>query len=295
MHSPGISAYVPCYNNTATVRRAVEGVLAQTLAPVEVLVIDDGSTDGSCGQLVGLPVRIIRQDKNLGRGATRARAMREVAHEFVLCCDATNVLEPDFTARALRWMEAPRVAAVFGPMRDPAPRGVAGRWRARHLFKQDGPAQAPNVRALLATGGTLLRKSAVESAGGFNPNLRQAEDADLGARLLAAGCDVVFAPDLATLCNVRNSLGEVLERYWRWNAAADKAVTWRSYAKNIGYSMKSMVLVDLRAGDWTATMISAACPHFQFWKSCLRRTGPADQPVALRRHFDVAPQHPKEP
>jgi len=159
------------------------------------------------------------------------------------------------------------VAAVFGPMRDPDPRGVAGRWRARHLFKQDGPAHIANVRALLATGGTLLRKSAVESAGGFNPNIRQAEDADLGARLLAAGCEVAFDPGLATLCNTRNSLGEVMERYWRWNFSTQTSVRFSEYLRQVWYSWCAMVSADLRTGDFPAAVISLICPHY-----CMART-----------------------
>ena len=97
-----VSAYVPCFNNAATVRRAVESLLAQTVPPDEIIVIDDGSTDGSCEQLAGLPVRSIRHETNLGRGATRGHAMREVRHEFVLSCDATNAL-PTATYDDIAW------------------------------------------------------------------------------------------------------------------------------------------------------------------------------------------------
>jgi glycosyltransferase involved in cell wall biosynthesis len=273
-----VSAYVPCYNNAATVRWAVESVLAQTVVPVEVLVIDDGSTDGSCGQLAGLPVRIIRQDKNLGRGATRARAMREVAHEFVLCCDATNVLEPDFTTKALRWFDDPQIAAVFGVFRPGPARTAAERWRARHLFKVD-VIRAPRRDALLATSGAIVRRSALEAAGGFNAALRHTEDGDLGRRLLAHGRAVICDSAIGFVSVSHNTVGEVLERYWRWYAGTTEAVTWRGYAQNFSYAMKSMVPADLHAGDWTAAAISLISPHYQFWKSWWRgrlRAPPVD-------------------
>src|SRR2546421_1221721 len=103
MTTPSVGAYVPCFNNVDTVRDAVESLLAQTVAPCEVVVIDDGSTDMSATALRGLPARVVRHERNMGRGAARARAMRELEYEFVLCCDATNVLEPTFVENGLPW------------------------------------------------------------------------------------------------------------------------------------------------------------------------------------------------
>ena len=91
-----VGAYVPCFNDTATLRRSVESVLGQTVRPAEVLVVDDGSADDVTPALRGLDVRTIRHDRNLGRGAARARAMAELHQEFVLCCDAPNILAPTF-------------------------------------------------------------------------------------------------------------------------------------------------------------------------------------------------------
>ena len=69
-----VTVYVPCLNNRSTIRQAVSSVFEQTTRPAEVIVIDDGSTDGSTDRLAGLHVRVIRHEQNLGRGATRARA-----------------------------------------------------------------------------------------------------------------------------------------------------------------------------------------------------------------------------
>ena len=122
--SLSLSAYVPCCNNRSTVRAAVESLAQQTVPPREILVVDDGSRDDSLAQLAGLPVRVVRHAENLGRGAVRATAMRELKTDLVLSLDATNRLPPDFAARALPWFADPRVAAVFGPICDPAPAGV---------------------------------------------------------------------------------------------------------------------------------------------------------------------------
>ena len=266
------SAYVPCYHNAATVRRAVESLLAQSLPPAEVLVIDDGSPVPAAAAVAGLPVRVIRHSTNLGRGATRARAMAEVRHEFVLCCDATMALDPAFAEKTLPWFGGSAVAAVFGRVVATAEETVADRWRSRHLFKVAQQPATPRHRAELTTNGTIFRSAAVRAVGGFNPTLRHSEDAELGRRLLAEGFDVISDPRPEVIPTAHNSLRQVLERYWRWYAGADEATTWRGYGKNIGYAVKAMARADLAAGDPAAALVSLACPHFQFWKSRLRRS-----------------------
>lgn len=264
------SAYVPCCNDAATIRAAVESVLAQTLPPAEVLVVDDASTDASLAQLAGLDIRVIRHESNLGRGAVRARAMAEAREEFVLSCDATNRLPPGFAAAAAPLFAAERTAAAFGPLADPVPRGVASRWRARHLFRQDDQ-PGRHARALLSTYGTFVRRGAAASVGGFTPTLRATEDADLGRRLLAAGYDVVFAPELTVWSNTVNSAAKVLERYWRWNYAAAGRAVLRSYPRLVWYSWRTMIAQDLRAGDWPAAAVSALCPHYCAARSLFAR------------------------
>jgi GT2 family glycosyltransferase len=270
MTALSLGAYVPCFNDVATLRCAVESLLAQTVPPVEVVVIDDGSTDMPATALGGLDARVVRHERNMGRGAARARAMRELEHEFVVCCDATNVLEPTFVEVGLPWFADDRVAAVVGRIAQPPARNVAERWRGRHLFKLES---AREVRrgASLSTGGTLVRASAVRQAGGYDPRLRHTEDADLSTRLAASGFDIVHDPNLQVLSIASNTVLQVLERYWRWYAGTAETVCWRGYYRNIGFSIKAMAAADLREGDPLSVPISLATPHYQFWRSWFRQ------------------------
>lgn len=258
------SAYVPCCNNGPTLRAAVESLLAQRpVPPAEVVVVDDGSADDPAPVLAGLPIRLIRHRANLGRGAARRTAMEATTGELVLCCDATNVLPPDFFAAARRWFEDPGVAGVSGPLRDPQPRGAAGRWRARHLFRQDALEPEARRDLLFVTSGAVLRRAASDAVGGYDPAFSQCEDADLGRRLLAAGHHVVYDPSLSTLCNIRNTASQVLSRYARWNYSA----TSRGYLAELRYAVFGLMRADLRAGDWSAALISLWWPHYQWWSS----------------------------
>jgi glycosyltransferase involved in cell wall biosynthesis len=271
-----VTAYVPCWNNRSTIRQAVSSVLDQTTRPAEVIVVDDGSTDGATDRLAGLHVRVIRHEQNLGRGGTRARAMAEATHDIVLSCDATVVLDRRFLEKALPWFDDARVGGVFGRPTQGRAETTADRWRGRHLFKsalnQDVAHFAP-----LATGGAVVRRSAAVAVGGYDAARRHSEDSDLGARLIRAGFDVVQDPALEAMSIASNTVGEVLERYWRWYAGHDEAVSWRGYLKGIGYSVKGMAAADLAAGDPFSVPVSLLAPHYQFWRSLLRRarTGPS--------------------
>jgi len=255
-----VSAYVPCYNARRTIREAVRSIADQTVSAAEIFVLDDGSSDGSAGES---GVNVVRLKSNSGRGAARARAMAEALHDLVLGCDATVILDQNFLERALPWFSNDRVAAVFGRVNGGLTVGVADRWRERHLFQS---ALLLEVRhhASLATGCCMVRKSAVEKVGGFNVALRAGEDADLGKRLLAAGFDVIFNPQLQATSLLSNSVMEVLERYVRWNTINSMGTL--GYLRQLNYAMKVMAVKDLKAGDPLGACISLLAPHCQFWR-----------------------------
>lgn len=257
-----VSACIPCFNGAGTLSRAIESIRLQTKPVEEILVIDDGSTDSSVAVAERAGARVIRHRMNCGRGAARATAVNESRGECVLFCDAGTALDSVLLEHALPHLSAPGAAAVFGWVQS-EPRSAAERWRARHLFKSDAPKQFQN-KALLATAGSVLRRDAVLQAGNFNADLREDEDADLGRRLLAAGWDVIFSPDLRVTALARDNVGSVLRRYARWNNAS-ASPSWSSYPQLVSYSLRSMVAQDLRAGDWPSAMLSLLCPHYQFW------------------------------
>jgi GT2 family glycosyltransferase len=254
-----VSAYVPCHNERSAIRAAVESILDQVTPAGEVFLLDDGSTDGS-GQMGG--IRMVRLEFNQGRGAARARAMQEARFELVLGCDASLVLDRDFLSRALTWFDDDRVAAVFGWIKEAGSPTVANRWRGRHLFRSN-LIRTVSRDATLASGCFVVRKSAVESVGGFNATLRYGEDADLGRRLRAAGYSVIFDPCLFACSVADNSIREVLERYARWNTPNGMGI--RDYLRQINYALKVMAAADLQAGDAPAACVSLLCPHYQFW------------------------------
>ncbi len=276
-----VSAYVPCFNNAATLEGSVESILIQGIPREDVCVIDDGSSDSSVATARRLNVRVIVNEGNQGRGFTRARATREARHDLVLACDAGKILPRDFLKTASAWMDQDRVAAVFGRLVGGPDGNWVARWEKRHIFMEQSPG-TPNRRARLQTTGFLARRSQVLSVGNFNERLRHSEDTELGDRLLAAGLEVVYDPSLRIACPATTRLGPLLERYWRWHAGADEKIDFRGYARNIVYSIRVLARMDCRAGDFTSVPISLIVPHHQFWRSFWRKLRPSPSGVSHR-------------
>jgi glycosyltransferase involved in cell wall biosynthesis len=255
-----VSAYIPCFNNAATIGLAIQGIRNQTYPVDELFVLDDGSTDDSATIAEGLGVRVIRQGTNLGRGAARARAMETARHDFVLCCDATNRLTPNFLEGALKWFSKEEVVAVVGRWFDPNTRNVVDRWRARHLFQQELVHEIKH-KCDLATYGAVVRKSVVLRIGNYDPHLRHGEDFELGIRLMDVG-DTVFDPALEIEPVAHNTLVQVMERYTRWNRASIHKYSLSDFIDSHVVTWKILMPRDIKKRDWLAALITASVPYF---------------------------------
>ncbi len=90
-----VSTVIPCYNAAPFLRETLDSVLAQTVLPLEVIVVDDGSTDDSAAiaESYGPPVRVIRQ-KNQGESVARNRGIDEAKGEWVAFLDADDLWRP---------------------------------------------------------------------------------------------------------------------------------------------------------------------------------------------------------
>lgn len=107
-----ITVVIPCYNGSAFLREALDSVLAQTHAPLEVIVVDDGSTDDSAdvAEACGPPVRVIRQE-NQGESVARNRGIDEARGDWIALLDADDLWKPEKLERQLEAAK-PDVVAV---------------------------------------------------------------------------------------------------------------------------------------------------------------------------------------
>jgi glycosyltransferase involved in cell wall biosynthesis len=211
-----VSVVIPAYNYARFVGRAVDSVLAQTYAPVECVVVDDGSTDETPQVLAryGGRIRSIRQE-NRGLSGTRNTGIRAARGEYVALLDADDYWRPDKIARQVELAEAtPGVGAVgcFGEAvdRDGShlrylrfPAAVPGGGGAA-----DGRPLATQLRAIAlrehwvgcSSSGALIPRAVLDEVGPFDETLRAAEDWDMWLRIAARHAIVNVTDVLAFIC-----------------------------------------------------------------------------------------------
>jgi glycosyltransferase involved in cell wall biosynthesis len=262
-----VSAYVPCYNNSDTIEKAIDSIRLQSKKVNELFVVDDGSTDDSVKRCKNKDVKVVCNTKNMGRGYTRRRAMKIAKNELVLSCDATLTLPNDFVINTLkRFYNEKSLAAVYGLVTQNHALTAADRWREIHLFKTNISHKLIRQFGFIS-GGSLVNKNAVLRVNNYNENMKYGEDGDLGLRLINKGYTTLFDPALRINSNKSDTFLSVLERYWRWNQEKDKPLSLINYFKNTSYCWKVMLKNDIETKDVDRMMISIICPHYQFIKS----------------------------
>lgn len=106
--TPLVSIIIPCYNQARFLEESVGSALAQTWLNIEVIVVDDGSTDPESVAILdafAMPgVRLIRQE-NKGRSGVRNAAIRAARGTYILPLDADDILEPEYAAEAVALMQ----------------------------------------------------------------------------------------------------------------------------------------------------------------------------------------------
>lgn len=187
----GISVIIPTYNSGAYLREAVSSALAQQYAPVEVIVVDDGSTDGSLAALPSTSgLRLIRRE-HAGVSAARNTGIAAASHELVAFLDADDLWMPHRLVQMMEiWQEGLFVTTDFYLLEEGVSLQQAERV-GKTLYKAYGVQQGTDAEAWFVRYGfrvyPLVAKQAIEAAGGFDETRQMAEDRDLWLRLIAHG------------------------------------------------------------------------------------------------------------
>lgn len=183
MPNPLISVIVPTYNRADYIAEAVESALAQTYAPLELIVVDDGSTDNTPVVLATYVDRLayIRQE-NRGIGAARNAGVARSAGEFVAFLDDDDRWLPDKLRLQMEaFREAPDLDAVYGHAEQFISPELDARSAAR-LRRFPGKAQPAPIACAL-----LIRREGFDRVGPFDEALRIGVDMDWYARLCESG------------------------------------------------------------------------------------------------------------
>jgi glycosyltransferase involved in cell wall biosynthesis len=180
-----VSVIVPCYNAAKTLRACLTSVTVQTYQPLEVIVVDDASTDDSAEIAERLGCRVYRQAVNTGVSAARNLGVARSSGAVLFFLDSDVELAPDAVANAVAVLRSdPECGCVHGiyakqPLYDDGP---VERYRTLHLHSVLTRAVGVTSTAVFAL--AAMPRAVFEHIGPFDENLRSAEDDDYGERLL---------------------------------------------------------------------------------------------------------------
>ncbi|MEU3288819.1 bifunctional polysaccharide deacetylase/glycosyltransferase family 2 protein [Streptomyces longwoodensis] len=229
-----VSVIVPAYNEKECIANTLES-LARSTHPIEVVVVDDGSTDGTsqiaraAADRLGMRnVRIVRQE-NAGKPAALNNGVRSARHDIVVMMDGDTVFEPDTVRQLVQPFADPRVGAVAGNAKVGNRDTLIGAWQ--HIEYVMGFNLDRRMYDLLRCMPTIpgaigaFRREAVLEAGGMSEDTL-AEDTDITIALHRAGWQVVYQEHARAWTEAPGSLKQLWSQRYRWSYGTMQAL-WK--------------------------------------------------------------------
>ncbi|MGW3970595.1 bifunctional polysaccharide deacetylase/glycosyltransferase family 2 protein [Streptomyces ardesiacus] len=225
-----VSVIVPAYNEKECIEATLRS-LARGTHPVEIIVVDDGSTDGTAeiAESLGLPgVRVVSQ-ANAGKPAALNNGVRHARYDIVVMMDGDTVFEPDTVRHLVQPFADPSVGAVAGNAKVGNRRTLIGAWQ--HIEYVMGFNLDRRMYDLLRCMPTIpgaigaFRREAVLQVGGMSDDTL-AEDTDLTIALHRAGWRVVYEEHARAWTEAPASLGQLWSQRYRWSYGTMQAL-WK--------------------------------------------------------------------
>ncbi|MFE1072958.1 bifunctional polysaccharide deacetylase/glycosyltransferase family 2 protein [Streptomyces sp. NPDC058783] len=225
-----VSVIVPAYNEKECIEATLRS-LARSTHPVEIIVVDDGSTDGTAdiAESLGLPgVRVVRQ-ANAGKPAALNNGVRHARYDIVVMMDGDTVFEPDTVRHLVQPFADPSVGAVAGNAKVGNRRTLVGAWQ--HIEYVMGFNLDRRMYDLLRCMPTIpgaigaFRREAVLQVGGMSDDTL-AEDTDITIALHRAGWRVVYEEHARAWTEAPGSLGQLWSQRYRWSYGTMQAL-WK--------------------------------------------------------------------
>ncbi len=181
-----ISVIVAAYQAAATIERTLASIAAQTLKPREVVVVDDGSTDGTFdaatafgADMNGIELLVFRTEANQGAGAARNRAIMESTGTILAFLDADDEWLPEKLERSMSYLEGSDYSLVAHDYWT-GENEHAVHHDCEKRFRENRDAFVNLYRkGYIPSCSVVARREAVLAAGGFDPELLNAQDFDL--------------------------------------------------------------------------------------------------------------------
>jgi cellulose synthase/poly-beta-1,6-N-acetylglucosamine synthase-like glycosyltransferase len=221
--TPRVSVLIPAYNEAKVIASSVRRILDSRHVDLEVVVIDDGSTDATAEvvamQFADEPRVTLIRIPNGGKANAVNTALRASHGEVIVALDADTQFEPHTIARLVRWFADPKVGAVAGNAKVGNRINLITLWQALEYIT----AQNLERRALAALGTITVvpgavgawRRAALEALGGF-PGDTLAEDQDLTLAVQKAGYNALFDSTAVAWTEAPDSVRGLARQRFRW-------------------------------------------------------------------------------
>jgi poly-beta-1,6-N-acetyl-D-glucosamine synthase len=235
--APPVTVVVPAHNEEAVIESALRSLLELDYPAYEVVVVDDGSTDGTAeraallaGDFGHVNIRVVTQP-NAGKASALNAGIGLARFEYVLCMDADSRLSRDAMRVAMRHFRDPRVGAVAGNVK------VVNRdtmWTALQALEYiEGLNLARRAQGFLRVVNIvpgpigLFRREALAGVGGYDTDTF-AEDADLTLKILTAGWHITYEDRAIAWTEAPERLHDLIKQRYRWTRGILQALRKRS-------------------------------------------------------------------
>ncbi|MFE9650258.1 glycosyltransferase [Streptomyces sp. NPDC006365] len=259
-----VTVLVPAYNEEAGIESTVLSLLVSTHRQLQIIVIDDGSTDRTAdiAEGIGDPrVQVIRK-LNEGKAVALNTGLAHARHDIVVMVDADTVFEADAIRRLIQPLAHPAVGAVSGNAKVGNRRRLLAKWQhLEYCFGFNLDRRMFEVLECMTTVPGAIgayRRDALVSVGGVSEDTL-AEDTDLTMALWRAGWRVLYEESAVAWTEVPTSLGQLWRQRYRWcygtiqamwkhrGAVLDRGVSGRFGRRGLTYIALFQVALPLLA------------------------------------------------
>lgn len=215
-----VSIVIPSYNRRQELANCIGSLNAQEFdEALEVIVVDDGSTDGTDELIAGYPEIIYLKQENKGAAAARNKGVEAARGEFIFFLDSDCVVERDCLQELVKEISRDKKTAVVGCRIIGKTPGFFARC---HDYAQYSGSMTLDreERKFLCSSGILVRKEIFEKMSGFDESFKIAEEEDLGLRIYEQGHKLIYQPKAIVYhFHGRNTFNKAILHGKRWAEA----------------------------------------------------------------------------
>jgi cellulose synthase/poly-beta-1,6-N-acetylglucosamine synthase-like glycosyltransferase/peptidoglycan/xylan/chitin deacetylase (PgdA/CDA1 family) len=223
-YQPWVSVIVPAYNEERVIAQTIRSLLASTYAHSEIIVVDDGSTDGTCEVVrkhwAGDSRVLLLTKENAGKAEALNFGIRHARGEIIIGLDADTIFEPATIEALARRFHDERLGALAGNAKVGNRINIVTRWQAlEYITSQNLDRRAfASLNCITVVPGAVgaWRRDLIEKAGGFTADTL-AEDQDLTLRVRRLGYNIGYEESAVAWTEAPDTLRGLDKQRFRWS------------------------------------------------------------------------------